>query len=57
MVIVVENQSFRDEIVDNFKKDLKYNDIKKYLIFFFFLLCNSCTSNNIVYLSLKPFFC
>lgn len=36
MVIVVENQSFRDEIVDNFKKDLRYNDIKKYLIFFFF---------------------
>ena len=30
MVIVVENQSFRDEIVDNFKKDLRYNDIKKY---------------------------
>jgi hypothetical protein len=25
MVIVVENQSFRDEIVDNFKKDLRYN--------------------------------
>ena len=38
MVIVVENQSFRDEIVDNFKKDLKYNDIKKYLIFFFFIM-------------------